>query len=126
MSHVAEAVYRLIGIGVQLGQRGLNLAECGPLLDGVGHNGLNCSHFELILIKAIFNGPDEARDHASTGIQGRDTNSTECSDSKTLHDGHVLADVESLGGQIAEGGVLSDLSNTRETIGSPLHLEGIL
>ena len=80
MSHVAEAIYRLIGIGVQLGQGGLNLAEGGTLLDCVGHNGLNCSHFELILIKAIFNGPDEARDHASTGIQCRDTNATECCD----------------------------------------------
>ena len=126
MSHVAETVYRLIGIGVQLGQGGLNFAEGSPLLDCVGHNGLNCSHFELILIKAVFNGSDETRDNTSTSIKSRDTNSTECGDGKTLHDGHVLADVESLGGQIAEGGILSDLSNTRETICSPLHLQGIL
>ena len=126
MSHVAEAVYRLIGIGVQLGQRGLNLTEGGPFLDCVGHNGLNCSHFELILIKAVFNGSDETRDHASTSIKRRDTNSTEGSYGKTLHHSHVLADVESLGGQITEGGVLSDLSNTRETICSPLHLQGFL
>ena len=126
MSHVAEAIYRLISIGVQLGQGGLNLAEGGPFLDCVGHNGLNCSHFELILIKAVFNGSDETRNHASTSIKSRDTNSTECGDGKTLHNRHILADVESLGGQIAKGGVLSDLSNTRETICSPLHLQGFL
>ena len=97
MSHVTEAVHRLISIGVQLGQRCLNLAEGGPLLNCVGHNGLNCSHFELILIKAVFNGSDETRDHASTSIKSRDTNSAECGYGKTLHDGHVLADVESLG-----------------------------
>ena len=68
MSHVTEAVYRLIGIGVQLSKRSLNLAEGGPLLDCVGHNGLNCSHFELILIKAVFDGSDEAGDHASTRV----------------------------------------------------------
>ena len=101
MSHVTEAVHRLIGIGVQLGQGGLNLAEGGPLLDGVGHNGLNGSHFELILIKAIFDGTEEPRDNTSSCIQGRDTYSTECSYGKTLHDGHVLADIEGLRGQIA-------------------------
>ena len=68
MSHVAEAVYRLIGVGVQLGQRGLNLAEGSPLLNCVGHNGLNGSHFELILIKAVFDGSNEAGDHTSTRV----------------------------------------------------------
>ena len=126
MSHVTEAVYRLIGIGVQLGQGGLNLAEGGTFLDCVGHNGLNCSHFELILIKAIFDGTDEPRDNTSSSIQGRDTNSAECRYGKALHDGHVLADIEGLSGQIAERGVLSDLSNTRETLCSPLHLQGFL
>ena len=101
MSHVAETIYRLIGIGVQLGQGGLNFAEGSPLLDCIGHNGLNCSHFELILIKAVFNGSDETRDNASTSIKSRDTNSTECGDGKPLHDCHVLADVEGLRGQIA-------------------------
>ena len=101
MGHVAEAIYRLIGIGVQLGQGGLNLAEGSPLLDCVGHNGLNGSHFELILIKAVFDGSDEARDYASTSIQCRDANSAECCDGKTLHDSHVLADIEGLRGQIA-------------------------
>ena len=125
MGHVAEAVYGLIRIGIQLGQRGLNLAECGPLLDCVGHNGLNCSHFELILIKAIFNGPDEARDHASTGIQCRDTNSAKCSHRKTLHDGHVLTDIKSLGRQVTKSGILSYLADSRKTVGSPLHLEGL-
>ena len=68
MSHVTEAIDSLVGIGIQLGKRSLNLRKGGSLLNRVGHNGLNGSHFELILIKAIFDGSDKAGDHTSTRV----------------------------------------------------------